>query len=206
MKNQLQELLTQYGPICELWFDGFWKKQKSGWKKESKIGEAAANSENKDKSQFSAPEDFINSWRSEGAFRWQMDHLYQFVKKNQPDCLVANNATTAFPGVPLHPVDFRCGEKATEQKSDQKVWKWLGDDVFLPLQIETTMSQKGKKGDFESGSWFWHDWDHSVASKEQILLWLSKSKELNANFLLNCGPMANGKLRPEDEKVLTSLN
>ena len=206
MKNQLRELLTQYGPICELWFDGFWKKQRSGWKKTAKTTSgAAANAENKDKSEFAEPNDFIASWRMEGAYRWQMDHLYQFVKSLQPDCLIGNNATTAFPGVPLHPVDYRCGEKATDYTKDQKVWKWLDQDKYIPLQIETTMSQKGKKGDFESGSWFWHDWDHSVASKAQIKEWQKKARELQANLLLNCGPMGNGQLRPEDVAVLRSL-
>jgi hypothetical protein len=102
-------------------------------------------------------------------------------------------------------VDYRCGEKATDYTKDQKVWKWLDQDKYIPLQIETTMSQKGKKGDFESGSWFWHDWDHSVASKAQIKEWQKKARELQANLLLNCGPMSNGQLRPEDVAVLRSL-
>ena len=31
MKNQLTELLTRYGTICELWFDGGWAKKDSAW-------------------------------------------------------------------------------------------------------------------------------------------------------------------------------
>lgn len=31
MKNQLTELMTQYGEICELWFDGGWDKKAEDW-------------------------------------------------------------------------------------------------------------------------------------------------------------------------------
>jgi alpha-L-fucosidase len=188
MKAQLTELLTGYGLIAELWFDGMWKKQKSGWD-----GTAS---------------DFQEAWRGEGAHRWHWDDLYAHIKALQPDCLVLNNTTTRFPGIPLMPVDARPGEKATgdnEGDADLTVWHWQGSDVFLPLQIETTLSQTGPAGDFASGSWFWHPWDHSVATVEQVLQWRKEAARKDAVLLLNAGPMANGRLRPEDVEVLAQV-
>ncbi len=199
MKLQLEELLTNYGPMTEMWFDGFWKKQQSGWSK--KI--ADTDGENLEKG--SRDEDFINAWRMEGAYRWQMDHVYRFIKSLQPDCLVMNNSTTAYPGVPLHPVDIRSGEKYTAVQSDRKVWDWLGKPRYLPMQIETTMSVKGNK-QFPSGNWFWHEWDDSVASREQIHNYLGVAAGMEANLLLNVGPDHRGKLRKVDETTLAGLH
>ncbi len=204
MKKQIHELLTNYGEICELWFDGFWRKQQTGWEKPitDDTGEKVMGGEKSHERDLK----FIQAWRNEGAYRWQMDHLYQYIKQLQPNCMVMNNSTTAYPGVPLHPVDVRSGEKYKEYNpNDLKIWNWLGKDMYLPMQIETTMSVRGN-AEFPSGNWFWHANDTSAMTASQILQQLEIARKMNANFLLNVGPMANGKLRPQDVKVLSNLS
>jgi alpha-L-fucosidase len=201
MLPQLEELLIGYGDIVELWFDGFWKYQKTGWTKKIKEIDGEAGFQEKS---LQRDMEFVQAWRNEGAYWWQMDHVYQTVKNWQPNCLVMNNSTTAYPGVPLHPVDIRSGEKYMEVKEDKKIWNWLGKDIYLPLQIETTLSVEGRER-FTSGSWFWHAWDHSVRPKEDILKILKVADRMDANLLLNAGISDKGMLRSEDENALKSL-
>jgi alpha-L-fucosidase len=188
--NQLEELLSNYGNLAEIWFDGFWIRQQNGWKGE----DGFATDRQK----------FIHSWRREGAFRWQWDHLYRFVKSLQPACLVFNNSTRVFKGLPLHPVDGRNAEKGQNMENDQPVWDWLGEPVYLPLQIETTLSMKGK-GKFLDGNWYYHQGDRSIAKRWQVNSWRRKAEKINANLLLNVGPTPGGRLRPEDEKLLLKI-
>lgn len=201
MQNQITELITGYGPVVELWFDGFWKRQQSGWTKKQ---EQPEDTEEAIKQARTREEAFIDAWRMEGAFRWQMDHIYQYVKSIQPDCMIMNNSTSSYHGVPLFPVDARNGQRYLNLANDNSNWKWLGKDVFVPLQIETTMSTKGNQK-FPEGNWFWHDWDQSVMEKEEILELKEKAKAVNANLLLNVGPTAEGVLREQDLNSLTNL-
>jgi len=201
IKNQVTELLTQYGPLVEIWFDGFWRRQQSGWEKmpEEEVKNTLPEEELKLRN-----ENFITAWRMEGAYRWQMDHLYNFVKSLQPDCLVLNNSTASYPGVPLFPVDIRSGERYVNFQQDRKIWSWLGESTYVPLQIEMPLSSKGNQR-FPNGNWFWHEWDHSVLSSEEIGQYLDFAGNHRANLVLNAGPDPNGKLREEDITALTSL-
>jgi alpha-L-fucosidase len=70
MKNQLTEILTNYGPIYGIWFDGHWDQ---------------VNKENN---------------RSTTQKRaWRYDEIYSLIHKLQPGCMIVNNHHLAvFPG------------------------------------------------------------------------------------------------------------
>ena len=70
MKNQLTELLTGYGEISGVWFDGYWDQ--------------------------TAPEGATD--RS-SRIDWRLEEIYNLIHKLQPQCLIGNNHHLApFPG------------------------------------------------------------------------------------------------------------
>ncbi|GBU07240.1 hypothetical protein AwDysgo_05710 [Bacteroidales bacterium] len=181
MKNQLQELLCNYGNIEMLWFDGVWDKC-------SGFGYGSPKMKG---------EEIMSVWRNEGTYRWQWDCIYSYIKHLNPNCLVMNNSGVDFPGIPLLPIDIRSGERGTKDIANKKMWTFAGKDLYLPLQIEETLSKK---------YWFYHEGDHSIKSKEEIKKLLEDAHRMDANLLLNVGPMTNGKLRQEDVLFLESLH
>jgi len=62
MKAQLTELLTNYGAIAGIWFDGYWDQTSDD-----------------------------NRTSHKTAVDWHCQELYDLIHKLQPDCLVANN-------------------------------------------------------------------------------------------------------------------
>lgn len=62
MKAQLTELLTNYGPIAGIWFDGHWDQTE-------------------DK----------NRTNAETHVNWHYDEIYGLIHRLQPECLIANN-------------------------------------------------------------------------------------------------------------------
>lgn len=62
MKAQLKELLTQYGPIAGVWFDGYWDQLPNDHDKTNKP-----------------------------AVDWHLEEIYSMIHQLQPQCLIGNN-------------------------------------------------------------------------------------------------------------------
>ena len=149
MNAQLTELLTNYGPIGGIWFDGWWDQQSKGTA--TKID-------------------------------WQLDKTYALIHKLQPAALIgSNHHVIPFPGE-----DFQMFEKdlpgnnTTGFSGDQQIGQ-------LPLEMCETMN----------GAWGFNIYDHNYKSTKELIQLLVKAAGYNANFLMNVGPMPNGKIQPE---------
>jgi alpha-L-fucosidase len=143
MNAQLRELLTGYGEIGGIWFDGWWDRPDADW---------------------------------------QLDRTYALIHQLQPQALIgANHHRRPFPGEDFQMFEKDLpGGKTAEFNKDSEI----GD---LPLETCETMN----------GSWGFNLTDRRYKSTRDLVRYLVRAAGSNANFLLNVGPMPNGRIQPE---------
>lgn len=121
---------------------------------------------------------------------WHYDEIYTLIHKLNPKILVGNNHHLApFPGE-----DFQMFEKDLpgENKGGLSATAKIGE---LPLETCETMN----------GSWGFNIRDNNYKSVKRIIHYLVNAAGKNANFLLNVGPMPNGKIQPEFRDTLAAV-
>ena len=143
MDAQLKELLTGYGPIGGIWFDGWWDKPTANWR---------------------------------------LEQTYNLIHSLQPDALIGNNHHRK----PFAGEDFQMFEK---DLPGQNTAGFNAESEIGKLPLETC--------DTISKAWGYNSSDKQYKSTKQLVHFLVRSSGVGANFLLNIGPMPNGKVQPE---------
>ena len=151
MDAQLVELLTNYGPIAGIWFDGMWDKKDADWR---------------------------------------LEKTYKLIHDTRPAALVGSNHHRP----PYEGEDFQMFEKD------------------LPGHNTTGFSNESKVGTLPketcetiNNSWGFNLQDARNKSITNLVQYLVKSAGYGANFLLNVGPMPNGKIQPEHTALLKQM-
>ena len=151
MDAQLTELLTNYGPIGGIWFDGWWDKPDADWR---------------------------------------LAKTYALIHRLQPEVLIGNNHHhKPFPGE-----DFQMFEKDLPGHRTQSFNQEAAIGT-LPLETAETLNN----------SWGYNKNDHRFKSTKDLLQYLVRAAGYNSNFLLNVGPMPNGKIQPEFVERLKAM-
>jgi len=161
MKAQLTELLTNYGDIMSIWFDGHWDQTN--------------------------PE---GSTDRSSRIDWKYNEIYELIHQLQPACLIGNNHHLD----PLLGEDFQMFEKDLPGQNHTGLSFQKPSDQ-LPLETCETMNN----------SWGYNITDHAHKSVKDLIHYLVKAASLNTNFLLNVGPMPNGKIQSENIDTLKLL-
>jgi alpha-L-fucosidase len=151
MNTQLTELLTQYGEIGGIWFDGMWDKPEADWR----LGET-----------------------------------YALIHSLQPGALIgSNHHQLPFPGE-----DFMMFERDLPGENSMG---FNNTEIaeHVPLEMCETMN----------GSWGFNIVDQNYKSVERLVQTMVRSAGFGGNFLLNTGPMPNGKIQPENVDTLMAI-
>jgi alpha-L-fucosidase len=143
MNAQLRELLTNYGDIAGIWFDGWWDRPDADW---------------------------------------QLGRTYALIHQLQPQALVGSNHHRR----PNPGEDFQMFEKDLPGGRSQG-FNQDAEIGELPLETCETMN----------GAWGFNITDRRYKSTRDLIRYLVRAAGANANFLLNVGPMPNGKIQPE---------
>jgi alpha-L-fucosidase len=132
---------------------------------------------------------FDGHWERKTA-NWHYDEIYSLIHKLNPKILVGNNHhLTPFAGE-----DFQMYEKDLpgENKGGFSSTSKIGN---LPLETCETINT----------SWGFNIKDTSYKSVKTIIHYIVNAAGRNSNFLLNVGPMPNGKIQPEFTDTLAAV-
>jgi alpha-L-fucosidase len=151
MDSQLRELLTNYGEIGGIWFDGMWDKPDADWR---------------------------------------LSKTYGLIHSLQPAAMVGSNHHLK----PFDGEDFQMFEK---DLPGGRTAEFNSKSEIGALPLETC--------DTINGAWGYNASDKRFKSSTQLIQYLVKAAGNNANFLLNVGPMPNGRIQPEFTERLHAM-
>ncbi len=151
MDAQLEELLTGYGPIAGIWFDGWWDKKDADWR---------------------------------------LQKTYSLIHRLRPAALIGNNHHVK----PFDGEDFQMFEK---DLPGHNTTGFSGEAEIGDLPLETC--------DTINRSWGYNKNDQRFKSPRELIHYLVRAAGYNANFLLNVGPMPNGRIQPEFVERLAEI-
>jgi alpha-L-fucosidase len=213
MKNQLTELLTNYGEITELWFDGAWDRDYPHACQDpilmALIGKTVlpVNDPNNQHELCWIYRDYYKTASPDSidGQRWSWEEVYNHIHKLQPNCLVINNSSMNWKGGAKYlPLDIRTVEQfdlvvpSNFVNIYNDIEKYLytdknGYNVYLPLEFTTSITP----------SWFWTGDFLIHPSVDEIVGWFRKAQSYHGNFLLNVGPSIDGKIPSYNVDYLT---
>lgn len=116
------------------------------------------------------------------AVNWHYDEIYGLIHKLNPAIIIGNNHHVAV----KQGEDFQMFEKDLPGNNNTG---FSADSKISSLPLETCETI--------NNSWGFNITDRSFKSSKRIIHYLVNAAGLNANFLLNIGPMPNGKIQPE---------
>ena len=189
-KNQLRELLTAYGELFCVWFDGACgegsngRKQEYDWEGYYKlIRELQPNAT----INICGP-DVRWCGNEAGVCRKSEWSVVPYWHSNSELIAAASQTDVSKPPKKINPTAIDLGSRKAIKNCNKLIW--------YPAEVDTSI----RKG------WFYHpDEDYSVKPLSKLMEIYYNSVGANANFLLNIPPTPEGKIAEKDLETLLAM-
>jgi alpha-L-fucosidase len=176
----LRELLTQYGPIAGIWFDGI----------------AAFNK---------TPDNYARLSELYALIRELQPQCLVSFKEGaigREDFTSPEHFHMAVPTAWNTPQRQARWDLRMERWNRLYTQRWDNHFKDKPVEINTTMQEcLGRDGFGAPGGWI-NDESARHLSADEVMYLLAKARGASANLLMNIGPRADGSIHPDDDKAL----
>ncbi len=122
---------------------------------------------------------------------WNLEETYRIIHSVKSNLLIGNNHHEA----PFQGEDFQMFEKDLPGENTTGFGTSSDDIGQLPLETCETIN----------GSWGFNLMDNNHKTVEELIKYVVNSAGRNTNFLLNVGPMSNGRIQNEHIESLRGL-
>jgi len=122
--------------------------------------------------------------------RWRLEETYKLIHDLQPHALVINNHhVTPYPGEDVQPFEQ---DLPGENHSGFNTMEVTDE---MPIEMAQTMN----------GSWGFSLTDDAFKSTKELIQTLVGAAGRNSNYLMNTGPMSDGRIQPENVQTYKEM-
>ncbi len=176
MKNQLTELFSNYGPICELWFDGGWTREPKDWGIDQLYT-------------------LVKRLQPHCAIGVNHTIVYKEGIRNYaiPDSMTVDNKYffQYFPG------DFRLWDPQIANLKDKKQYLHDGESYYLPFEHTICLSK--------NWTWFQKSTPQPVRDLDELEELFYRCTSNNNVLVMNVPPDNTGRIRENEANAIISL-
>lgn len=176
MKNQLGELMSNYGDICELWFDGGWDKKESAWH----IQEIYDSVKSKQ------PNCLIT-----------VNHTIGYPKGGTKKTVIDPVDYKYGDPIRFFPIDFRIKDPNFARWDDPKYYKYENTLYYLPFEHTICLSDRW--------NWFQKKKvlaARPLDELEELFYWCTANNNI---MIINIPPDPTGRIRTNEKNKILEL-
>jgi alpha-L-fucosidase len=176
MKNQLGELMSNYGDICELWFDGGWDKKESAWHIQEIYDSVKAKQ----------PNCLIT-----------INHSIGYPKGGTKKSVIEPMEYQYGDPIRYFPIDFRIKDPNFARWDDPKYYKY--DNTLYYLPFEHTICLSDRWNWFQKGKVLAA---RPLDELEELVYWGTANNNI---MIINVPPDPTGKIRTNEKNRIFEL-